>query len=80
MPDGGRYWFPAQRHGWGLPITWQGWGVFLAFVGLIVAGAVLDPTRRSVAGFVVYVVLLGLLFTGVCWWKGEPTRWRWRDE
>jgi hypothetical protein len=52
----------------------------LAFVGLIVAGAVLDPTRRSVAGFVVYVAMLGLLFTGVCWWKGEPTRWRWRDE
>jgi hypothetical protein len=34
----------------------------------------------SVAGFVAYVVVLCMIFAAVCWWKGEPPRWRWGGE
>lgn len=43
MPSDQGYWFPAKRYGWGwgFPIAWQGWLVFGAFLGLLVAGAFL---------------------------------------
>jgi hypothetical protein len=76
-----RYWFPAKRYGWGwgLPITWQGWAIFVAFLVLVAVGAAVIP-KHSLAGFFAYAVLLSVLFAGVCWWKGEPPRWRWGSE
>ena len=73
------YWFPGKRYGWGwgLPITWQGWLVFAAFIGLIVAGVFLFPPRKALAAFLSYVVLLSVILVAVCWWKGEVPRWRW---
>lgn len=53
MPSDQGYWFPAKRYGWGwgFPIAWQGWLVFGAFLGLLVAGAFLFsslfPPRRG---------------------------------
>ena len=76
-----RYWFPAKRYGWGwgLPIAWQGWVVFLGFLGLVLAGALFIRPRTDLAGFLIYIGVLSLLFAGICWWKGEPARWRWGD-
>jgi hypothetical protein len=76
-----RYWFPAKRYGWGwgLPIAWQGWAIFVAFLVLVAVGAGVIP-KHSLAGFVAYAVVLSILLVGVCWWKGEPPRWRWRGE
>lgn len=76
-----RYWFPAKRYGWGwgFPITWQGWAIFLAFLLLVAVGAAVIP-KHSLAGFIAYAVVLSVLFAGVCWWKGEPPRWRWGGE
>lgn len=73
-----RYWFPAKRYGWGwgFPITWQGWAIFVAFLVLVAVGAAVIP-KHSSAGFIAYAVVLSVLFAGVCWWKGEPPRWRW---
>ena len=48
-----------------------------AFLILIVVGIILVPPRRSPLVFVGYVVILAIALTGVCWWKGEPPRWRW---
>jgi hypothetical protein len=78
----GRYWFPAKRYGWGwgLPSAWQGWLVFAAFLGLLIAGPVMFPPRATPALFFGYVVLLGALLFGVCWLKGEPPRWRWGND
>jgi drug/metabolite transporter (DMT)-like permease len=77
-----KYWFPAKRYGWGwgLPLTWQGWLVLAAFVALIAAGAFLIRPREHLTAFIVYVVVLVALFTGVCWLKGEPPRWRWGND
>jgi hypothetical protein len=76
-----RYWFPAKRYGWawGLPITWQGWAIFVAFLVLVAVGAAVIP-KHSLAGFIAYAVLLSVLFVGVCRWKGEPPRWQWGGE
>jgi hypothetical protein len=76
-----RYWFPAKRYswGWGFPITWQGWAIFVAFLVLLAVGAAVIP-KHSLAGFIAYAVVLSVLFAGVCWWKGEPPRWRWGGE
>lgn len=43
-----RYWFPAKTYGWGwgMPITWQGWLVFLAALGLFACGAFLFRRRN----------------------------------
>jgi hypothetical protein len=82
MPQDQQYWFPAKRYGWGwgIPATWQGWAVMAAFLVLIVIGAVAFPPHRAPAIFVSYVVMLSIVLTGVCWWKGEPPRWRWGGE
>jgi hypothetical protein len=76
-----RYWFPAKRYGWGwgFPIAWQGWAIFVAFLVLVAVGAAVIP-KHSLAGFIAYAVVLSVLFAGVCWWKGEPPRWRWGSE
>jgi hypothetical protein len=79
---GKRYWFPAKRYGWGWgpPSAWQGWVVMAVFVILVLAGVLLFPPRESAPRFVGYVLGLAVALTGVCWWKGEPPRWRWGDD
>jgi hypothetical protein len=79
MQDVVRYWFPTKRYGWGwgLPTSWQGWAVFAVFIALLMGGAVVLPVHQSPGMFVVYAVILSLALAGVCWWKGEPPRWRW---
>jgi hypothetical protein len=90
MPSDPRYWFSAKRYGWGwgFPIAWQGWLVFAAFLGLLIAGGVLFsslfPPRRSLAAFLtaylIYIVVLDAALLAVCWLKGEPPRWRWGED
>jgi len=77
-----RYWFPAKRYGWGwgLPITWEGWVVLLGFVGLVAAGIVMVPPKPAPFGFFAYVAVLTALLIAICWWKGEPPKWRWGDK
>jgi hypothetical protein len=74
-----RYWFLAKRYGWGwgFPITWQGWLVFVAFLILVVVGAFLLPPRQMLLAYLIYVAVLSIGLLGVCWLKGEPPRWRW---
>jgi hypothetical protein len=79
MDDKPRYWFPAKRYGWGwgLPTAWQGWMVLAAFVALLALGGWwLLPAHGHVA-FIAYTLVLCVLFTGICWLKGERPRWRW---
>jgi hypothetical protein len=82
MQTSGGYWFPAKRYGWGwgFPITWQGWLVFLLFLALMCYGIYLFPPQRSLPAFLLYVFALSAAMVGVCWLKGEPPRWRWGSE
>jgi hypothetical protein len=77
MPN--KYWFPAKTFGWGwgLPSSWQGRAVFAAYVGLMIAGPFVFPPRATPFGYGAYVAVLSALLVAVCWFKGEPPRWRW---
>ena len=76
-----RVWFPAKRYGWGwgFPITWQGWAVFLGYIFLILSATQLVlPTRPVLFGVCVVVLTAGLIL--ICWLKGEKPRWRWGEK
>ncbi|MGO9743038.1 MAG: hypothetical protein ACLPN5_16305 [Roseiarcus sp.] len=75
---GQNYWFPAKQQGWGwrLPITWQGWAVFVSFLRLVVAGAWIFPPSRPLSAYIGYVVALSIALLIVCWLKGDPPHWR----
>ena len=74
-----QYWFPAKTYGWGwgMPITWQGWLVFLAALGLFACGAFLFPPQTMLLGYIVYEVAIVAALIFICQRKGEPTSWRW---
>lgn len=81
MNDKHQYWFPAKRYGWGwgLPTAWQGWVVFLVWIAVFAALAVAVPSlslRYHPVEHALFVVgMIGLLVL-ICYWKGEPPRWR----
>jgi hypothetical protein len=76
--DEPRYWFPAKRHGWGWgpPSSWQGWTVLFTYLSLVLAGIPLIQVSLGSVAFAIYVLALTALLIGVCWFKGEPARWR----
>lgn len=68
------FWFPKKKtgYGWGLPVTWQGWVVFLGYLALSTLGAVfLSRPLHRLAFFYPGFILLTLLFIFICWKKGE---------
>ena len=74
-------WFPAKKYGWGWgpPCAWQGWLVYVVWLGLLCAGAaVLAP--HSVGLFVGYAFVLGGLLFAVVLLKGEKPGWRWGED
>jgi len=75
------YWFRAKRYGWGwgLPSVWQGWVIIFIYLTLIAASAFIFPPREELTFFISFIVVLSLILIAVCWIKGEPPRWRWRD-
>ncbi len=72
------YWFAAKRDGWGwgwgLPLTWQGWLVYLLTALLLVAGFFIFPPRVAPAGLALFNMGVALLAVLVCVLKGEPLR------
>ena len=78
MSNPQKYWFPAKRYGWGwgVPSTWQGWAVVVAYFALL-AGGSFFLLRLGAVVFAGYAIVLTLLLVAVCWLKGEPPHWRW---
>ena len=76
MNDGPQ-WFAPQRYGYGagLPISWRGWAVTLAFIAAVAAIAFLFGDRPIV--LIALVVPLSLLLILI---TARTTRggWRWR--
>lgn len=70
-----KYWFPAKPPGygwgWGLPLTWQGWVVFVGFFVLLIGGAVLVQPHGE-GYYLAYVFALVALLIFICAKKGEP--------
>jgi hypothetical protein len=82
MEEDEDFWFPAKRYGWGwgLPVKWQGWVALFIFIAVVAAGVARFPPTRNIGAFLAVVLLSSLGFVLVCWWKGEPPRWRWGGE
>ena len=70
-------WFAPKRYGYGasLPISWQGWAVFLGYIALLSASGFLIP--YSLIGFASIVIMLTVVLTAIA---SRTTRggWRWR--
>jgi drug/metabolite transporter (DMT)-like permease len=78
--DKPRYWFPVKRYGWGwgLPVRWQGWVVFVGYLGLVYVGIYAFGPSRNGSALGAYLIVLTVLLILICAWKGEkPLRWRW---
>jgi hypothetical protein len=76
QPGAKKYWFPAKRYGWGwgAPNCWQGWAVFGLWLAFTMLGTRLLP---NIGAFVIHTILLAGILVFICYWKGEPPRWRW---
>jgi len=74
-----KYWFHAKRYGWGwgASASWQGWVVRIVYAAMIGGGIHFLLGKESLVYFCGYVGALSVAAFGVCWWKGEPLRWRW---
>ena len=78
MDSQDRYWFPAKRYGWGwgLPTRWEGWATLAGFVVSLALVFYFLPPASNLAVFVLSIMVLTAVLMAVCWFKGEPPRWR----
>lgn len=81
-PDRPRYWFPAKTYGWGwgVPCAWQGWLVLAAYLVLLPVAVCVFPPEKTLWSFVASVFALSAVLVLICWWKGEPPKWRWGEK
>ncbi len=73
------FWFPAKTYGWGWgpPVAWQGWVVIGVFCALVALVGLVYPPPKHMAIFLGLVLLLTVLMSVICYWKGEKPKWRW---
>lgn len=72
------YWFPAKRYGWGwgVPTTWQGWIVLIAFIAAVLIAGLTLASSHLILYFITIAILVCVLIA-ICYAKGEPPKWRW---
>jgi hypothetical protein len=77
MPDK-PYWFAAKRFGWGwgLPLTWQGWLVYALWFAMLFGSIPFLHLRQHLFGPIAFLIGMTAVLLGICYWKGEPARWR----
>jgi hypothetical protein len=83
VTDQPTFWFPVKRYGWGwgLPVRWQGWVVFIAYLALLYAGIYYFKPTRATSSLLIYLLALTAALIVVVAVKGErPVRWRWGRE
>ena len=74
-------WFRAKRYGWGwgLPCAWQGWVVFVVWLGLL-CGAAFLTLLGHIELWIASIVILVVTLVTICFIKGESPRWRWGNK
>lgn len=70
-------WFAAKRVGFGssLPIAWQGWLVYAAFLGVVTGTALLPPGHHALRIVVIAIAVLSLV---VVTQRHTESGWKWR--
>jgi hypothetical protein len=78
-PNEKKIWFPAKKYGrgWGPPVCWLGWVVFIVWLVLIVTGGIFLMANHHPVLYVAYTVVLGIVLFAIVYLKGEKPRWRW---
>lgn len=74
------FWFAAKRYGygWGLPVRWEGWVVFIGYLALLYLGMNYFFGPESRLGLGLYIAGLTAALIAIVFIKGErPLRWRW---
>jgi hypothetical protein len=51
--------------------------VLLAYLILLPVAVLFFPPDRNITGFLVSVLVLNGVLIAICFWKGEPPKWRW---
>jgi hypothetical protein len=80
MSDRRAFWFPVKRYGWGwgLPVRWQGWVVFVSYLALLYSAIDYFKPQRDVVGLSVSILVLTAALVVIVALKGErPAGWRW---
>ena len=80
MSYGPTFWFPVKRYGWGwgLPVRWQGWLVFVSYLALMGAALYYFMGQRNGVGLLASTLVLTLVLVVIVFAKGErPVGWRW---
>ena len=74
-------WFAAKRYGYGagLPISWQGWAISVAFTAIVCAIAFRFGDRPLVIVALIVPLSLLLVLIAARTTRGG-WRWRWGDE
>lgn len=76
-----KIWFATKAYGvgWGLPLCWQGWIVYLIYVALLFGGIadILIKRKLNPGLLVLYMIGVSVVLSVVCWLKGEKLAWRW---
>jgi hypothetical protein len=82
MDGGEQYWFPAKRFGWGWgpPNTWQGWVATVLWAVVLFVGIRGLPFHGRVVAQGAFAIAMIGIYMLICYWKGEPPRWRWGDD
>lgn len=77
-------WFHAKKYGWGwgLPATWQGWIILLAYLAFIVWDFHrIDEHSHSISDtlrpFVLQVLIASIILCVIAYLTGEKAKWRW---
>lgn len=71
-----RRWFSTRPDSsWGAPVTWQGWGVVLAWAGVVVIGGLSwGNGRMTTDTFTLLFAAATIVALGAYWFKGARHR------
>jgi len=80
-------WFRAKKYGWGwgLPTTWQGWIIFIAYYVFILLDFFrIDANSHSASDtirpFIIQVVIATIILLFIVIITGEKPKWRWGNK
>jgi hypothetical protein len=81
MSDDGPEWFAPKRYGFGTgrPISWQGWAVMLAFMGIAFVSAYFFAARPMILFAILAPLVVTLLVITARTTRGG-WRWRWGEK
>lgn len=78
------YWFKRRRYGYGwIPVTKRGWGVVVAFIIVLIVGAlaIKDTPKgeftKEVGFYLIAVAVMAFALVKISGAKGPKPKWRW---